>query len=371
MQQLHQSLSEQMRIGDHEIERRKFLLDLTQADFSLLKSCQKWIESDINTIVEQFYIQQTAIPEIAVVIGDKETLNNLHNSMVKYIQELFSGNYDKNYVNKRLRIGKIHHRIGVSPKLYLSGISQLQQIIEQYINRHADEPEPTMRALRKLFYFDNQLVFDTYIASLQSEVESANSQLEEYASNLEKNVAERTEELTQLSMRDPLTQLYNQRAFYEELDRSVEIANRTENHVTLLYVDLNKFKEVNDKYGHKAGDEVLVTFATAVNNILRKSETASRYGGDEFCIVMPNTHIENAHHLCSRLANSFAEQCNYGVTLSIGGASIYPDCGFGIEKLIQLADTQMYAAKQLAHKSNTSEFSFEPRKKENNVSQLA
>lgn len=371
MQQLQQSLSEQMRIGDHEIERRKFLLELTQADFTLLQKCQRWVENYIQDIVGQFYVQQTAIPEIAVVIGDKETLSNLHNSMVKYVQELFSGNYDKDYVNKRLRIGKVHQRIGVSPKLYLSGISQLQHIIESYILRYAEDPEQTIKSLRKLFYFDNQLVFDTYIAALQTEVESANEQLEAYAANLEKSVSERTEELTQLSMRDPLTKLYNQRAFYEQLEKHVGIANRTESHLSLLYIDLNKFKEVNDTFGHKAGDDVLIAFSEASSQVLRQSETAARYGGDEFCIIMPNTNIENALPLCKRLSEAFSDAIDYDVTLSIGGASIYPDSDIDLEKLLKLADAQMYQAKTKAHKSKQHEFSFEARQNENNVTKLA
>jgi diguanylate cyclase (GGDEF)-like protein len=172
-------------------------------------------------------------------------------------------------------------------------------------------------------------------------------------------------------MRDPLTQLYNQRAFYEELEKNVEISNRTETHMTLLYIDLNKFKEVNDQYGHRAGDEVLVAFAKTANQVLRKSETASRYGGDEFCIIMPNTEIEKARHLCERLGERFTELVKHNVTLSIGGASIYPNCGYGFDRLIQLADAQMYQAKKTAHKSGKNESSLEARKDDGTVTKLA
>lgn len=187
------------------------------------------IEPLISHIVRKFYQLQTAIPEIALIIGDRETLNNLHMSMEQYIRELFIGEYDLHYVEKRLRIGKVHHRIGVSPKLYLSGINQLQLLLEDVIDENSADQgydnKRVKRAIRKLLYFDNQFVFDTYIAALQREVESANTQLEEYAARLEEQVAERTRALVELSIKDPLTNLYNQRAFMSSLNKAWHKSN--------------------------------------------------------------------------------------------------------------------------------------------------
>lgn len=372
MQQVHQSLSEQMRMGDHEIERRKILLELDQSDFDRLESCLHWVEPIIDPMVAQFYTLQTEIPEIALIIGDKDTLANLHNSMCKYVKELFMGEYGRDYVNKRLRIGKIHQRIGVSPKLYLSAVSQLQRVIEDHIEENSDDAKQVIISLRKLFYFDNQLVFDTYISALQGVVESTNTQLEQYASNLEKNIAERTEALVQLSMRDPLTKLFNQRAFYQDLEKAVATSQRSQAHVTVLYIDLNHFKAVNDEFGHLAGDDVLIAFAETCDQVLRKSESAARYGGDEFCIIMQNTKIEHARNLCERLGAKFSELVKHDVTLSIGGASCYPGIERSIDELMHAADIQMYQAKELAHKSSTHQFSFEARlDDEDNVTKLA
>lgn len=374
MQQLQQTLSEQMRINDHEIERRKVLLSFLDADAAVLKQCQKWIEPLVEPIVTRFYAAQTQLPEISLVIGDKETLSRLHTSMEGYTLELFSGQYDKMYVDKRLRIGKIHHRIGVSPKLYLSGINQLQLLIEEAIEEHAHIYNQSFQditySLRKLFYFDNQLVFDTYIASLQTEVESANQQLEIYAHNLENVVAKRTAELTALSMKDALTGLYNQRAFYELFEKNFNITQRCQQHLTLLYIDMNFFKEVNDTYGHKAGDEVLVSFAEAASQIVRKMDFVSRYGGDEFCIVLPNTKIEEAKALCTRLIELFDKNAAYPITLSIGGASLYPESELTMDKLIMAADSKMYQAKQICHENRQHHFELMPRD-ECNVTHIA
>ncbi|WP_287024910.1 protoglobin domain-containing protein [Vibrio sp.] len=93
---------------------------------------------------------QTAIPEISLIIGDRETLNNLHKSMQVYVRELFEGGYELAYVEKRLRIGKVHQRIGVSPKLYLSGINQLQLLLEDIIDKNAEENGMDIKELKRM-----------------------------------------------------------------------------------------------------------------------------------------------------------------------------------------------------------------------------
>ncbi|GLT14281.1 GGDEF domain-containing protein [Vibrio algivorus] len=353
MNKVFQSLSEQMRITDHDIERRKVFMSFTNKDVSILKEASSWITSFIPEIVRQFYVLQTGIPEIALIIGDRETLNNLHKSMQVYVCELFEGEYDLTYVEKRLRIGKVHHRIGVSPKLYLSGINQLQLLLEDIIDGNAEEngmnAKDLKRAVRKLMYFDNQFVFDTYISSLQLEVESVNHQLEDYASRLEDTVAERTRELTELSQKDPLTNLYNQRAFYEHLEKGMSQVERVGGAYSLLYIDVNKFKAINDIKGHKVGDEILIAVSKAISSTIRKQETAARYGGDEFCILLPNTKAENLSFYCERLFDAFDKMKPLDVTLSVGGAEMSPAAGYNIDDLIIRADKQMYLAKQKAH----------------------
>lgn len=363
MTYLHQTLSEQLRIGEHEIERRKVYMDFTEDDVKALKEASPWVRPLVPSLVEQFYVLQTAIPEISLIIGDRETLGNLHSSMNKYILDLFSGVYDSDYVDTRLRIGKVHQRIGVSPKLYLSGINQLQLLLEDMIDDNAElqgvDERLLKRAVRKLLYFDNQFVFDTYIAALKSEVETVNKQLEAYASRLEMQVAQRTKELTELSLRDPMTNLYNQRAFYDQLEKGGALAQRTDGVFSILYLDVNKFKAVNDNYGHKMGDEVLKAVAKAIDATVRKSETAARYGGDEFCVLLPNTKAENLPAYCQRLFVEFDKIKPLDVTLSVGGAEVSPEKGFDIESLIVRADKQMYRAKKRAHQSGEHELVLE------------
>lgn len=365
MHDLSLSLLEQMNITEHELDRRKGLMDITEEDEVLLKACEEWLLPLIPTVVQQFYAHQIKIPEVALTIADKQTLGGLHNAMKKYVADIFCGNYNQKYAEQRIKIGKVHQRMGVSPKFYLASVQQIHSLLNQEINKHFAQcgrsPISTLAALQKVIYFDNQFIFDTYISSKNHEVDNANKQLLQYASSIERRIKKRTRELEELSMRDSLTGLYNQRALLEELKKLWALSFRSEQHFTLLYIDLNRFKQVNDNLGHLAGNQVLIDFATACQKTLRQSETAARYGGDEFIILLPNTSIDCANVVGQRLIDDFTQRVQHDVGLSIGGVSYYPDSGLKAEDILSLADKHMYSAKAEAHRTNLSAMSFEAR----------
>ena len=152
-----QTLLEQMCITEPEIARRKELLGFTDDDAKLLMSCKALVEEHIDSIVSEFYERQTAVDEIALLIGDADTLSRLHQAQRAYVLSLFEGYYDLHYVNKRLRIGLVHKRIGVEPKLFLAAIKTLKDTIAGALDRHvADKPQLAgiASALEKLLYFD-------------------------------------------------------------------------------------------------------------------------------------------------------------------------------------------------------------------------
>ena len=162
------TLTEQLKISDREIDYRKELFLLDYETTAQLKSCKDDIYINIDVIVEEFYEKQTAVVDIELLIGDKETMKRLQASMKRYILELFEGYYDREYVNNRLRIGKVHKRIGVPPKLYISAICLLEEILVKYINSNNGSVTTTVcelykakrDALHRLLMFDVQLVFE-------------------------------------------------------------------------------------------------------------------------------------------------------------------------------------------------------------------
>ena len=353
------TLSEQLKISDRDIEGRKRLIDFNDEDAKMLKSIKPFIIENVDIIVEEFYSKQINIPEIQIVIGDAETFSRLHSSMKRYVIELFEGFYDKEYVNKRLRIGLVHKRIGVSPKLYISAIHILEGVLRKYLSkipRNSNQSPDSMdyqESLRKVLTFDIQFVFDTYINSLLSEVKSAKDEMEEYANSLEEIVAQRTKELEELSSKDTLTGLYNQRFFYEQIRRDLSVSERSGQPISLVYIDLNNFKQLNDSKGHKAGGALLTIVGESLLSQVRDADMACRYGGDEFCIIMPNTTSDEAEEFCRRLTTNFDTREVQGISFSIGIFQLGPEKYSNMDSFVKSADKLMYKAKALSKEDPT------------------
>lgn len=357
MNQLNKTLAEQLQINEIEIEKRKELLDFTEEDRLILLSYKPTIEKYVDGIVKTFYEHQLQVSEIALLIGDAETFRRLTNAMTRYVFDLFDGNYDEEYVNRRLRIGKVHQRIGVSSKLYLAAIYQLQKILNNtllMVGTNSEDfvaREKARIALNKLITFDVQLVLDTYISNLVLQVETARTELRTYSESLQEKVVEKTKQLTELSLRDNLTGLFNQRAFFENLRRELGNAERYHESITLFYFDLNGFKALNDTAGHQAGDALLALVGEVVRGATRETDIGCRYGGDEFCIILPRTSIRTSDLVRERLIKGFEEQDTSGVSFSLGIVDTGPDDFLDYEFFIKKADKEMYKAKAESKKT--------------------
>jgi len=159
-------------------------------------------------------------------------------------------------------------------------------------------------------------------------------------------------ELRKSSYRDSLTGCNNRRKLDEDILAAYSLANRSDEALTVLMLDLDHFKQVNDTYGHVAGDSVLLTAAEIIRSQLRKHEFLYRYGGEEFVIVLPATKASDAIVLAERIRTSVAnKKMDVGssspitVTVSIGIAD-NSQAGNSIKDMIELADQALYAAKE-------------------------
>ena len=349
MKQTDQTLLEQMQITEFDIEFRKELFSLNQKDVKALLSCKSTIEKKIDALVDEFYRLQTSVPEIALLIGDADTLRRLRTAQRRYILDLFSGVYDLDYVNNRLRIGLVHKRIGVEPRLYLSAVHTLKGLLHEAIASASpveQERQAVRDALDKLLSFDVTLVFDTYIRSLLSEIANAKDKAEQYARTLEQKVKERTQQLEDQSRTDPLTGLLNVRYLQESVTKLLRAAQRRAEPVSAVYLDVNDLKKINDTQGHQKGDEILRSVANALRNTVRPEDSCFRYGGDEFCIILANCRKEQAREeFVTRLKDQIRRSPN-NVSLSAGVAQTGPDEYVDANALIRQADEQMYAEKR-------------------------
>jgi diguanylate cyclase (GGDEF)-like protein len=162
------------------------------------------------------------------------------------------------------------------------------------------------------------------------------------------------EEAQRLSLTDPLTGLWNYRYLRESLRREVERASRFGRTLTVLVLDLDHFKEVNDTYGHAAGDTVLGEFARRIRIGLREVDVAFRQGGEEFVVLLPETDAYGGITVAERLGAAVRDQPvrieNRGaeeVTISVSiGIAVYPEHGSTAQQVVDAADDALYVAKK-------------------------
>ncbi len=150
---------------------------------------------------------------------------------------------------------------------------------------------------------------------------------------------------------DGLTGLWNRAHFNERMGTELEAAQRGESEIALALCDLDKFKNLNDTFGHPAGDAVLQGFAAVLNAELRSYDIACRYGGEEFAIILPDTNLEQARSVCERVRVKISERVwpNYpklSATASFGLTHIGADGRTDASAFVDAADTALYAAKE-------------------------
>jgi len=154
------------------------------------------------------------------------------------------------------------------------------------------------------------------------------------------------EEVQRMAETDPLTGLANRRVFERALEREIARASRTGQAVSLLMLDADHFKQYNDRFGHRAGDELLQSLARALVEHSRAFDTVARYGGEEFAVILPECPVEEAHSVAERLRLvSSAVEGRTPVTLS-GGVATYPVHGRDGAALIEAADEALYESKR-------------------------
>ena len=153
-------------------------------------------------------------------------------------------------------------------------------------------------------------------------------------------------ELEYAASRDPLTGLWNRRHFLNLLDKARQQKRRNDVNYSLLILDTDHFKNINDQFGHDKGDEVLVLLARTLENRVRETDSVCRWGGEEFIILLPQTEIANAAHLAECLRESVTEiqiPALPRMTVSIGVAQ--HQHGEPTESLLKRADAALYQAK--------------------------
>jgi diguanylate cyclase (GGDEF)-like protein len=159
------------------------------------------------------------------------------------------------------------------------------------------------------------------------------------------------QKLQKLATTDGLTKLYNSRSFYTQLELEVDRYNRYRHPLSLLLLDIDNFKEFNDTFGHLEGDKVLVRFSLIIKSCLRINDSAYRYGGEEFTVILPETNGDEAKTVAQRIRSSLefenfspTPDKNAKITISIGVTQYFPK--EELSAFIRRADRAMYLSKK-------------------------
>ena len=157
--------------------------------------------------------------------------------------------------------------------------------------------------------------------------------------------------LQESSVRDSLTGLYNHGYLLSRLQDEISLAQRYDRPLSVVILDLNKFKEINDRHGHLLGDEVLQIVAATIRSDVRQHDVVARYGGDEFCLVLAETERADAIRVAEKLQGQVAALSKRlerwaGSEISFGfGVASYPEDGATVRALIAAADAELYRDK--------------------------
>ena len=171
------------------------------------------------------------------------------------------------------------------------------------------------------------------------------------------------EEIYQLTVSDALTKIPNKRYLLDFLDREIARSARYRSPLTVVMLDIDHFKNLNDRFGHLAGDEVLTHLAGVISACIRREQLFARYGGEEFCLVLPELDPSQVEGLCES-ARQAVEGAKFGflreeagVTVSLGAAAFEP--GMTRTALLEAADSQLYQAKRRGR--NQAAYAWKPR----------
>lgn len=337
-------LCKQMRIDEEEIHARRDFLQFSAGDRRHLDDIHQVIEEDVEGIIAAFYERLLRLKPIADFLADPQMRAHLQETQRRYLLTLGQQSDELDYFEDRLRIGVTHERVGLEQKWYLGAYSILFGIIaRQLARRHENQPErlaEQLVTLQKIFTVDATLAVETYYHSTMCRLEDSLRQLTETQKSLE-----------ELARLDGLTRINNRMYLMECLEKEVQRSLRFRRPFTLLFIDVDHFKSINDRFGHSAGDSVLKQIVQAVSSVIRPVDLIGRFGGEEFLVGLVETEEPAARQVAERIRLKVAhtpfriDGTRVALTISIGLASLGAEFE-RVEDLINQADRALYRAKE-------------------------
>jgi len=207
--------------------------------------------------------------------------------------------------------------------------------------------------IKTLIHSADKVANGDYLSVISISSEDELKQLSLTMDNMRQQLHVREHKLKELSITDGLTNLRNRKYFDDTLEVDVAKSNRSNTPISLIMLDVDHFKSINDNYGHQAGDKCLIALSKLLSELVRrKGDVVARYGGEEFIILLPNADQEHAEALAELMRVSISqlsikmENEDISFTASLGITTVIPTANFNHEKLISMADSALYMAKE-------------------------
>lgn len=319
-------------------------LGFTDHDAENLKRIHAIIDDDVGPISDALYNHLLSFDELKPYFQDPGLVNRLKVAQRKYL--LTVGIYPEthDYIEDRLRIGATYERLKVDLQWFVGAYQKLFDEIAERVavktETHPLETVSLLTSLSRIFSLDMSIAMGTYHKTSTARLEALVSELRETQEALE--VAAQTDALTGVS---------NRKHLIDSLKREIYRSKRFGHPFTLMFMDIDHFKDVNDTHGHLFGDYVLKAAATLIADSTRPSNIVGRYGGEEFAAGIIECDLENAKIVAERLRAKM-DQTEFShdgitahVTISIGLAQL-SESSDTVEDLIRDADAALYDAKE-------------------------
>jgi len=315
----------ELNITKADFEKRKQFLQIKEDDIQRIHSLRQSMKKVPTAIFDRFYNHLMAFDETREYFKGQEVINHLKQKQMKYFEELLSGNYDWAYLLSRLSVGYTHVQLNIVPLWYIGAYTQYIEEIRRVVKEYSEDEEETMKSLLKVMMLDIVLTLESYHYTKYK----------------------LQEELKRLAVTDDLTGIFNRRKLEEVMQYEMDLSVRQKKPLSMLMIDIDHFKNVNDQHGHDVGDDVLVSLAKLMNESLRGTDYLIRFGGEEFIIFLPGASLSTTKDIAERLRQKVEHhifEIVGRITVSIGVAEYMKSDNK--DGFLKRADEKLYQAKE-------------------------
>lgn len=337
-------LCERCGLDPNSIQDRIRLLGLERPEMEQVgRELQKSvIAPNVGRIVDNFCGSLAGLCEFTPIVENSATVSLLRARHESYLLGLGIGFHEREYFEERLRIGAVYQRAGVPQSLYQCTFQGLQSLlidnIPDAIRQDEAAFEALLRFILKITALDMSLAAESFCSARVSDLKQTLQ-----------SERDKSEHLHKLSVTDWLTKLHNHSYSRRCLDAALLRANTEGSSLCVIMADLDRFKSINDKYGHLVGDEVLRIAAARMVSAARAGDEIGRYGGEEFLLILEDSDTQEGLEVAERIRKNISDDAIHSgenrIRLSVSLGLTTAGEGDTVNSLIERADTALYVAK--------------------------